>query len=72
MIYMYAVIDGCDAGGKLFTIEALSQEDADILFVQKALPIAPSSFTFNDFVCMLRENDINIESLGEQCETVKL
>lgn len=49
MTYMYAVIDGCDVESKLFTVEASSQEDANVLFTQKALPIAPSSFTFDDF-----------------------
>lgn len=72
MTYMYAVIDGCDVESKLFTVEASSQEDANVLFTQKALPIAPSSFTFDDFVRMLRDNDINVESLGEQSEAIKL
>lgn len=72
MIYMYAVIDNCKSESKLFTVEASNQEEADLLFTQKALPIAPDSFTFNDFIRMLIDNDIHVESLGEQSKAIKL
>lgn len=69
---MFAVIDGCAAESKLFTVEAQNQEEANLLFTRKALPIAPASLTYEDFNRMLRDNDILVEALGEECEAIKL
>lgn len=72
MIYKFVVIDGCDSGAALFAIKADSEEEAKEQFVERGLPIAPHSFEYEDFVNMLKENDIQVEFLGADVETITL
>lgn len=71
-MYTFAVIDGCDGNGKLFTVEAPSEDDALEIFVKKSFPLLPDSFEYDSFVRMLESEDINVIFLGEAADPIRL
>lgn len=70
--FVFSVLDGCANSSTIYNVEAETQESAEAIFVRFALPIAYKGFTYNDFVVMMKENDVIIQSLGENPPVVKV